>query len=164
MTPLALRTKLTLFYSGILLVLLAALSLAYYPVLSRQLDADATAEVQEVASGLHGYLQFEGGLPVLDYDRNDPEEVSFVDRVARYFQVYNATTGELLLQSPALAPLGLHYTPAEVRAFRDHPGIGDVVTDNGRLRFSNSVITSGPDATYLLQVGVRLAAIDNALE
>jgi heavy metal sensor kinase len=163
MTPLALRTKLTLSYTAILVVLLVALGLAYYRVLSQQLDADATAEVHEVTSGLHGYLQFEQGLPVLDYDRNDPDEVSFVDRVGRYFQVYNATTGDLLLQSPALGPLGLQYTPAEVRAFRDHPGIEDVLTDNGRIRFSNSVITSEHDATYLLQVGVRLAAVDNAL-
>jgi heavy metal sensor kinase len=163
MTPLALRTKLTLSYTAILIVLLVALGLAYYRALSQQLDADATAEVQEVTSGLHGYLQFERGLPVLDYDRNDPDEVSFVDRVARYLQVYNATTGDLLLQSPALKPLGLQYTPSEVRAFRDHPGIEDVLTDNGRIRFSNSVITSEPTATYLLQVGVRLAAVDNAL-
>jgi heavy metal sensor kinase len=163
MTPLALRTKLTLSYTAILVVLLVALGLAYYRVLSQQLDADATAEVHEVTSGLHGYLQFEQGLPVLDYDRNDPDEVSFVDRVGRYFQVYNAATGDLLLQSPALGPLGLQYTPAEVRAFRDHPGIEDVLTDNGRIRFSNSVITSEHDATYLLQVGVRLAAVDNAL-
>jgi heavy metal sensor kinase len=164
MKPLALRTKLTLSYTAILIVLLVALGLAYYRVLSQQLDEDATAEVQEVTSGLHAYLRFERGLPVLDYDRSDPEEVSFVDRVARYFQVYNATTGELLLQSSALRPLALRYTPAEVRAFRDHPGIEDVLTDNGRIRFSNSVITAEPNATYLMQVGVRLAAVDNALQ
>jgi heavy metal sensor kinase len=164
MTPLALRTKLTLSYTAILVVLLAALGLAYYRVLSGQLDADATAEVLEVTSGLHGYLQFERGVPALDYDRSDPEEVSFVERVARYFQVYNAATGQLLMQSPALAPLGLQYTPEEVRAFRDHPGIEDVLTDNGRIRFSNGVITPGPGEAYLLQVGVRLAAVDNALQ
>jgi heavy metal sensor kinase len=164
MTPLALRTKLMLSYTAILVVLLVALGLVYYRALSTQLDADATAEVQEVTSGLHGYLQFERGVPVLDYDRNDPDEASFVDRVARYFQVYNATTGQLMMQSPALAPLGLQYTPGEVRAFRDHPGIEDVLTDNGRIRFSNSVITPEPGETYLLQVGVRLAVVDNALQ
>jgi heavy metal sensor kinase len=164
MKPLALRTKLTLSYTAILVVLLVALGLAYYRMLSRQLDADATAEVEEVTSGLRGYLQFEGGAPRLDYDHNDPDEVSSVERVARYFQVYNATTGEMLLQSAALGPLGLHYTPAEVHAFRDHPRIEDVLTDNGRIRFSNSVITSEPNAKYLLQVGVRLAVVDNALE
>jgi heavy metal sensor kinase len=164
MTPLALRTKLTLSYTAILVVLLVALGLAYYRMLSRQLDTDARAEVEEVTSGLRGYLQFEGGVPFLDYDHNDPDDVSSVERVARYFQVYNATTGELLLQSSALGPLGLHYTPAEVHAFREHPGIEDVLTDIGRLRFSNSVLTPEPNARYLLQVGVRLAVVDNALD
>src|SRR5205807_1116393 len=101
MTPLALRTKLTLSYTAILVVLLVALGLAYYSVLAEQLNADATAEVREVTSGLHGYLQFRQGLPVLDYDQNDPEQVSFVERATRYFQVYNATNGALLLQSRA---------------------------------------------------------------
>ncbi len=164
MKPLALRTKLTLAYTAILVVLLSALGIAYYRVLSRQVDADATAEVEQVTSGLHGYLQFDHGVPRLDYDHNDPDEASFVDRVARYFQVFDATTGKLLLQSPAIAPLGLEYTPGEVRAFRDHLTIEDVLTDVGRLRFSNSLITPAPGETYLLQVGVRLAMVDNALQ
>ena len=42
MKPLALRTKLTLSYTAMLVVLLVALGLAYYRVLSQQLDADAT--------------------------------------------------------------------------------------------------------------------------
>ena len=164
MTPLALRTKLTLSYTAILVVLLAALGLVYYRTLSAQLDADATAEVQEVTSGLHGYLQFEQGLPVLDYDRNDPDEVSFVDRVARYFQVYNAVTGQTADAVAGAGAAGAGVHAAEVRAFREHPGIADVLTDNGRIRFSNSVITSEPGQTYLLQVGVRLASVDNALK
>jgi len=164
MTPLALRTKLTLSYTGILVVLLVALGATYYRVLSQQLDADATNEVQEVTSGLRGYLQFDGGVPVLEYDRTNPDEVASVDRVARYFQIYNAATGALVIQSPALEPLGLTYTPTEVRAFRNHPGISDVRTDSGRLRFSTSVLTVAPNATYLLQVGVRLAAVDNTLQ
>src|SRR6476469_475656 len=104
MRPVALRTKLTLSYTAILVVLPVALGLAYYRVFSQQIDADATAEVLEVTSGLRGYLQFEHGVPRLDYDPSDPDETSFVDRVARYFQVYNATTGQMLMQSAALAP------------------------------------------------------------
>ena len=40
----------------------------------------------------------------------------------RYYQIYDAGSGRLLVQSAALAPLGLHYTPGEVQAFRREPG------------------------------------------
>ena len=60
------------------------------------------------------------------------------------------------MQSPALAPLGLHYTPAEVQAFRDAPGIVDMQTDHGRIRLSSSLLSPGGGRAYLLQVGVSL--------
>src|SRR4030095_2862515 len=55
--PLALRTQLTVFYTAILALLLSALGFTYYQVLARQLDADATADLEEITSGLHGYLR-----------------------------------------------------------------------------------------------------------
>jgi heavy metal sensor kinase len=161
--PLALRTQLTLFYTAILALLLAALGLTYYQVLARQLDADATADLEEITSGLHGYLRFSDDGPYLAYDRTDPEQVAFVEGATRYYQVYDAVSGELLVQSPALAPLGLHYTPGEIRAFRDAPGMHDMQTDHGRIRLSSSVLSPGAGHTYLLQVGVPLDAIDAAL-
>ena len=42
-------------------------------------------------------------------------------KAARYYQIYDANSGRLIVQSAALEPLGLHYTPNEVRAFRDAP-------------------------------------------
>jgi heavy metal sensor kinase len=162
MKPLALRTKLTLSYTSILAALLVAVGFVYYHALARQLEADATADLLEITSGLHGYLRFDHGAPQLVYDRSDPDEASFVDRAARYFQIYDANTGLLLLQSPALTPLGVTYTPGEVQSFRDQPRIEDVLTDQGRLRFSSSVITPSPGEAYLLQVGVRLTGVDNA--
>ncbi len=163
MRPLALRTQLTLFYTAILALLLAALGLTYYQVLARQLDADATADLEEITSGLHGYLRFSDAGPYLAYDRTDPEQVAFVEGATRYYQVYEASTGELLVQSPALAPLGLHYTPGEIRAFREAPGMHDMQTDHGRIRLSTSVLSPGGGHTYLLQVGVPLDAMDAAL-
>ena len=100
MKPPSLRTTLTLSYAAILALLLAAVGLVYYRALARQLDADASADLDEITSGLHGYLRFDHGVPVLAYDRNDPEEASFVDRATRYYQIFDANTGQLLVQSP----------------------------------------------------------------
>jgi heavy metal sensor kinase len=161
--PLALRTQLTLFFTAILALLVVALGVTYYQVLARQLDADATADLEEITSGLHGYLSFTDIGPSLDYDREDPEQVSFVEGATRYYQVYDAATGQLVVQSPALAPLGLHYTPAEVKSFSDAPGMHDMQTDHGRMRLSSSLLSPGTGRTYLLEVGVPLDAMDSAL-
>lgn len=163
MTPLTLRTRLTLIYTVILALLVTALSVTYYRVLALQLDADATADLSELTSGLHGYLHVEDGQPVLVYDRTDPDQVAFVEAASRFYQVFDADTAELLAQSTAMQPLGLRYTPAEVKAFREHPHNVDVETDRGRVRLSNSLVSPGSGATYLLQVGVSLAKADSAL-
>jgi len=159
---LALRTRLTVFYTLVFGVLLTAIAAASYRALAEQLDSDATANLIELTNGLHGYLRIDNGVPVLVYDDSDPEEAAFVQRATRYYQVYDARTGGLLVQSDALAPLGLTFTPAEVKSFHDQPRLHDIDTDYGRIRLSNSIITEGPQ-TYLLQVGTSLAGIDSTL-
>jgi two-component system OmpR family sensor kinase len=159
---LALRTRLTVFYTLVFGALLTVIAAASYRALADQLDSDATASLIELTSGLHGYLRIDNGVPVIVYDDTDPEEAAFVQRATRYYQVYDAQTGSLLVQSDALAPLGLTFTPAEVKSFRDQPRLHDIDTDYGRVRLSNSIITEGSDA-YLLQVGISLAGIDNTL-
>ena len=153
MKPLSLRTSLTLLYTGMLALLVSGLALGYHQVLVRQLDADSTAVLADVTRGLHGYLQFKAGSPVLEYGRTDPEAVTFIEEATRYYQVYDANTGQLLAQSPALESLGLHYTPGEVDAFREAPRVEDLQTDGGRLRMQSSLIVPAPGETYLLQVG-----------
>ena len=103
-------------------------------------------------------------MPALAYDRNDPDQVAFVQEATRYYQVYDAEqrtpAGAVCRRS---SPLGLHYTPGEVRAFVEHPAVSDVQTDQRRIRFSNSVISPAPGETYLVQVGVPLDGRDAAL-
>jgi heavy metal sensor kinase len=163
MKALALRTQLTLSYAAALAVLLGALGLACYHAFARQLDHDATRELTEITRGLHGYLRFDNAMPQLSYARQDPYQATFVQDATRYYQVYDGRTGRLLTQSPALQPLGLHYTPNEVRRFTAQPVITDVHTDRRRLRFSNSVISPASGETYLVQVGVPLDGRDAAL-
>jgi heavy metal sensor kinase len=162
--PLTLRTRLTLFHTGVLVLLLTALGVAYYHAFARQLEIDANATLNEITSGVHGYLRFDHGVPVLDYDRNDPAQVAFIEEATRYYQVFDIKSGRLLVQSPALEPLGVQYTPTEVRAFGSGPRMHDIQTDQRRIRFSNSVISPVSNEAYLLQVGVPLDSIDEALD
>lgn len=160
---LALRTRLTVFYTLVFGALLIALAAVSYRVLAQQLDSDATANLSELTNGLHGYVHFENGVPTIAFDGTDPEEAAFVQRATRFYQIYDATTGTLLAQSDALEPLGLTFTPAEVKSFRDQPRLHDIQTDYGRIRLSNSVIARNDGKPYLLQVGASLAATDGAL-
>jgi hypothetical protein len=129
--PLALRTRLTVFYTAVFGLLLTALALVSYRVLARQLDSDATSSLTELTNGLHGYLRIENGTPVFAHDPNDPDETAFVRRATRYFQIYDGTTGALLAQSDAMEPLGLTFSPVEVTSFRDQPRLHDIQTTTG---------------------------------
>jgi two-component system heavy metal sensor histidine kinase CusS len=159
---LALRTRLTVFYTIVFGVLLTAIAVVSYRALAQQLDSDATTSLIELTNGLHGYLHFESGTPEVQYDASDPQETAFVQRATRFYQIYDGTTGELLVQSDAIEPLGLTFTPAEVKSFHDEPRLHDIQTDYGRIRLTNSVI-GDRGKTYLLQVGASLAATDGAL-
>lgn len=164
MKPLPLRVSLTLLYTGMLALLLSALAVGYHRVLVTQLDAETTALLDEVTRGLRGYLQFTDGQPRLDYNKEDPEAVTFIEEATRYYQIYDAATGRLLEQSVALESLGLHYTPAEVREFRDNPRVHDVDTDQGRLRVQSALVTPTGGGTYLLQVGEPLARFERVTQ
>jgi heavy metal sensor kinase len=118
----------------------------------------------ELTSGLHGYLRLDPGAPALAFDRGDAAQAEFVREATRYYQVFDAGSGRLLAQSDAFEPLGLHFTPQEVRAFRDQPRFEDFSTNFGRIRIANSVISTPAGRTYLLQVGASLDAMDRALD
>jgi heavy metal sensor kinase len=161
---LTLRTTLTLVHTGVPALLLAALSFASYHVLALHLDLDATDDLAKMTGGIRGYLHFDTGTPMLVYDRNDPQEAAFIDAATRYYQLYDANSGRLLVQSAAFEPLGLHYTPAEVQTFRDRSHVYDMHTDEGRIRISSSLVSPAPGEAYLLQVGLPLDPVDGALD
>ena len=158
-----LRSRLTLVYTAAFGALLLAIVLISYRLLAHQLDADATARLIELTEGLHGYLRFEEGGPAIVFDRNDADQAAFVHEATRYYQLYDTDTGKLLVQSDALGPLGLRFTPEEVQAFRDRSELHDVLTDYGRFRISSRVIEPADRRHYLLQVGVSLRTSDSVL-
>jgi heavy metal sensor kinase len=159
---LTLRTRLTVFYTAVFGLLLIALAFVSYRVLAQQLDSDATSGLLEMTNGLHGYVRIVDGNPDIVFDPNDPDESAFVRRATRFYQIYDGTTGALLEQSDAIEPLGLTFSPAEVKSFHDQPRMHDIETDYGRIRLANSVIAAG-GRSYLLQVGTSLVAMDAVL-
>jgi heavy metal sensor kinase len=144
-------------------VLLAALSVVFYEVLAGQLDADATARLSELTEGLHGYLRVDGGTASVAFDASDNDQAAFVHEATRYYQVYDAGTGRLLVASAGLAPLSLYWTPGEVQAFRTDPKPVDIETEYGRLRLANGAGTWPDGRAYLLQVGMFLGPMDATL-
>ena len=164
MKPLPLRATLTLIFAAMLSVILTAIGFAYHAAVKRQLDNSVTADLADKARALHGYLRFDGDRVDLSFDQSDADEVTFIADATRYYQVYDARSGDLLRQSPALESLGLKYTRTEVSEFREQPGVHDVQTDSGRLRLTSTVITAPGGGVYLVQVGTLLDRLDASLE
>jgi heavy metal sensor kinase len=163
MRPLTLRTKLTLFYSITVSVLLTGFGLVYYRVLSVGLDRDITQDVIDRASGLRGYLRFEEGLPIFDYDPNDPDELSFINTATRYYQVYEIRTGMLLAESDELRATGIQYSPQDlIRYAQLQPSLIDLQTDQGKIRLRNEAVPA-ENELYLLVVGASMRQMEDAL-
>ena len=157
------QTRLVLWCTATFTALLIGFSFVSYHLLARQLNQDANADSVELTTGLHGYLRFDRGTPALAFDENDADQAAFVRDATRYYQIYDADDGRLLVESQGVEPLGLHFTPAEVREFLDDPRPYDIQTDYGRFRISNSLMSPVSGGRYLLQVGTSLDAMDDTL-
>ena len=160
---LPLRARLAVFSALVCGLLLSVLSVVSYGVLGRLLDADVTMRLMELTDGLHGYLRFESQVPTVEHNSADGAQAAFVQEATRYMRIYDVASGRLLLQSDGFAPMGLHLTPEQVRANRTHLQPFDLSTQYGRVRISNSAIRDRRGREYLVQVGVSLNTMDNAL-
>jgi len=164
MKPLKLRTKLTLFYAASITLLLFVAGALFYNLLSYQLDRDLRDELQERTAGLRGYLRFEGNQATLVYDPTDPEEAFFVDTATRYYQIYDAVSGAMIVRSQQLQGLNFQYTPDEVRDLvRGSASFTGIETDQVDLLLHNDLVRAPNGRSYLLQVGTPLTLRKNAL-
>ena len=161
MRPLGVRTKLALFYAVVVGVVLSLLGALFYNTLTLRLERGLNAELDERAAALRGYLVFKDGRPVLHYNTDDPEESYFIRTATRYYQVYDATSGELLVQSPELDLLGMSLPPEQVHDLAAHPQFTELDTPEGRVRFHNYVIRDRSHRAFLVQVGTSLASVDS---
>ncbi len=163
MKPIGIRGRLTLTYILILAGVLGSFSIVSYTILKNRLDTALSEELAERAAGLRGYLQFDRGAATLNFNPNDPEQAYFVQVSTRYYQIYDATSGRLLAQSPELDFLGMQLTQEELRAIISGPPFYDVETDQGRLRFRNEVIRAASGEVYLVQIGASMKSMEDAL-
>jgi heavy metal sensor kinase len=163
MKPLTLRTKLTLFYSLIVSILLTGFALIYYRVLTTGMDSDLTQDILDRTSGLRGYLRFEDGQPVFVYDENEPEEVTFIDQATRYYQVYEIGTGQLLRESGELQNSQVRFSPADIQNYASTaPSFVDIHTDQGRIRLRNEIVSAN-GSNYLLFVGASMKPFEETV-
>ncbi len=116
------QTRLILFSTVTFAVLLTALSLRVVPSAGPTARSRCHAPISiELTTGLHGYLRFERGVPSIAFDEKDADQVAFVHDATRYYQIYDGADGSLLVESQGFEPLGLHFTPDEVRGFLNDP-------------------------------------------
>ena len=141
-------------------LLFAAGALAIYVGLARSLDAGASTRLGELSDALRAHIRLSGGTASLDYDPNNLELAALVQEASEFYQLFDAETGLMLMQSERLATLGLGLTSAEVRAFRANQARIDIQTDAAHLRIATSLITGAKNRVYLLQVGVSLLPIE----
>ena len=160
---LTLRARLATISTIVFGVLIVALGSASHVILGRLLDADLTDRLSELTDGLHGYLHFDADTATVTFDAGDADQATFVHEATRYYQVYDADNGKLLAESTGVAPLGLELTPAEVHEYVAAPRPFEITTEYGRLRFSNGVGRRADGRRYLLQVGIPLAPMEQAL-
>ena len=116
MKPLSLRLRLTLIYAGLSAMVLVGFGMLSYRTLAIRLETSLDQELDERAAALRGYLHFQGGGPQLVFDAKDPEEAFFIRTATRYFQVLDAASGEVLIQSQELERLGAHPSIDELRS------------------------------------------------
>jgi heavy metal sensor kinase len=164
MNALALRTKLTLFYTSTLALLVVAIAAAYYQTLRYQIDASITEELVQLSAGLSGYLKLSPDQISLAYNTSDPEQEFFIETATRLFQIYRVRDGKAMTQSPEMRALGLQLTQSEIQKSMEGPALQDVSTVHGRVRLVNTALPSDTDRTYLMQIGGSLDPLDSALE
>lgn len=143
--------RITILYTVIFAALFAGFFLSAYHLFMGQLDRDARSEVMDRAEGLRGYLKFENETPTLQFGEDAPEN-------GDAYQIFDPATGEFIDQSQEMHLLGLpdDGLPAQ-------NGFFDVSTDEGRFRFHNETVRSPAGHEFVLQVGIPLKPMQDAL-
>ena len=151
--PLRLRTKLALSYAVLFAILLTVAGVAVYRVMALGLTAAADDNLVDHCAGLWGYIRFHDGKPTLAHDPSNPQTVYFLSDATRYYQLYDADNGQLLLESEDSSLLHLALPVAQVRRLVASPGIDATTMQGVPLRF-HSALFRADGHPYLLRVGV----------
>ena len=163
MKPLSLRTRLTIFYSAVLCLMLAVFGALFYRALGLFVEESLTSELHDQAAFLQNYMRVDDGQLRLVFDPNDHEQAYLIHVATRYYQVFRLPAGDLVVESEELDLLGVRPTPEQARVLADEKGDADVMLPSERLRFHNSVIPAGDGTTsFLVRVAIPLSPADAA--
>jgi heavy metal sensor kinase len=172
---LAIRTRLTVFYTGVCAVVLTFFAALSYQLATRELKRQSDVRLDQVAAGLRGYLRFDNGKPYFHYNPLDREEKFFVSDSSEYFSLYAADDGRIVQQSEASQLANLAISPEKARKvlarlaadqrmqYTRDSEFEYVESSNARMRFHNAAINDSDGRGYLLRVGTPLAPLDAAL-
>jgi len=150
-----LRTKLALLYALLFVTLLGVCGLSVYRLMALRMTAAADDNLVDHLAGLWGYVKFREEEPVLEYDLNDSYQSYFVNEATRYYQLYDAASGSLILASDPSRSMRQVLAPAQVRKLVAHPGIDTLDSGSIPLRFRSAVFHA-EGRSYLLRVGVSV--------
>jgi two-component system, OmpR family, sensor kinase len=162
MKAMSLGLRLTLFYSAMLTVLLAFFCLLFYHSLRLVVEDRLTQELKQRVNFLNNFQRVgNGGLQLL-FNPADREESYLVHSAARYYQVFQLPSGELLVQSEDIELLGIQLSPQDVRSLAGAPEFTDMQREKERFRFHNAVVPGSGGKSFLVRVGIPLGPADDA--
>ena len=155
MPRLKLRTKLALSYATLFLTLLGSSGIAVYQLMAYRLRDAADDNLVDHVAGLWGYIEFQGDRPAIRFDPRNPYVTYFLLEATRYYQIYDAREGHILLESEGSAIARLALGPGEVRLLASDPGIDTRAYNKAPLRFRSALFQAN-GRSYLLRVGVSI--------
>jgi heavy metal sensor kinase len=160
---LGVRSRLTLFYSAVLCLMLAGFGVLFYHALNIFMDRSLTNQLEDRVAFIHSRMQIQNGNVQLAANPADREDAYLVHVATRFYEVFELPSGDIVVQSEELDLIEVRPLPDAVRALAANPGLTDMQFPGQRMRFDNSVIPS-PDGrnSYLLRVGIPLDPADAA--
>jgi len=160
---LSLRARLTLLYSVVLCLMLAAFGALFYRALGLFVEQSLTSELHDESALLRNYMRVNDGQFQLAYNPADHEQAYLIHVATRYYQVFKLPSGELVVQSQELDLLDVRPTPEQARALAEEKNDSDLLLPGERLRFHNSVIPANDGTTsFLVRVAIPLSPADAA--
>lgn len=163
MLALSVRTRLTLFYSVVLSVMLAGFAILFYHALGLFMERSITKNLEDQVAFLHTHMHIENGKVQLAFNPDNRQEAYLVHVATRFYEIFELPSGNLIVQSDELELLGAQLMPDDVRAIAAKPGLSDVKLPTERLRFDSSVVpASDGSASFLVRVGALLNPADDA--
>jgi heavy metal sensor kinase len=157
------RTRLTLFYSAVLFVMLAVFGILFYHALGLFMERSITRQLKDQVAFVHSHMQTENGTVQLAFDPENRREAYLVHVATLFYEVFELPSGNLVVQSEEMELLEVRPLPDTVRSLAANPGLSYSTFPTHRLLFDSSIVpaTNGRNS-FLLRIGIPLDPADDA--